>query len=208
MRIAVGTASPTSSPKETNLIDTTPSTTDLKDAPLLVGKTLTDPVSGLTFKTLSSDANGVKVQVTESVKPGTPGSLTASADATPKVSLDWTAATDNIGVASYRVQRNGATVATVNAPTTDWTDTGVSFGTAYTYTVAAIDTSGNVGTAASKAVTVPANPNPTPTPDPTPTPEPTPTPDPTPDARPRPRSRPTATSTRRRHPSRSRARPA
>ncbi len=204
MRLAVGTASPTSSPKDTNLIDTTPSTTDLKDAPLLPGKTLTDPVSGLSFKTLSSDASGVKVQVTESVKPGTPGSLTASADTSPKVSLDWTAASDNIGVASYRVQRNGSTVATVNAPTTDWTDTSVSFGTAYTYTVAAIDTSGNVGTAASKAVTVPANPNPTPTP------EPTPTPQPTPDARSRRRrpSPPTATSTRRRRRSRSRARPA
>jgi chitodextrinase len=163
----------------TDLIDTTPSTTDLKDAPLLVGKTLTDPVSGISFKPLSSDANGVKVQVMESVKPGTPGSFTASADTSPKVSLDWTAASDNIGVASYRVQRNGSTVATVNAPTTDWTDSAVSFGTAYTYTVAAIDTSGNVGTPASKAVTVPTNPNPTPTPQPTPTPDPTPTPEPT-----------------------------
>jgi chitodextrinase len=167
-----------STSKESDLIDTTPSTTDLKDAPLLPGKTLTDPVSGIAFTTISSDASGVKVQVKEAVKPGTPGSLSANADATPKVTLGWTAATDNVGVASYRVTRNGSTVATVNVPTTGWTDTSVSFGTSYTYAVAAIDTSGNVGAAASKSVSVPANPNPTPTPDPSATPEPTPTPEP------------------------------
>jgi chitodextrinase len=169
IRLNVGTASPTTSPKDSNLIDTTPSTTDLKDAPLLPGKTVRDPVSGLSFTTLSSDTSGVKVQVKEGVKPGTPGSFTATADATPKVSLDWTAASDNVAVVKYRVTRNGTSVATVNAPTTSWTDTGVTFGASYTYTVAAIDSSGNVGAAASKSVTVPANPNPTPTPDPSPT---------------------------------------
>jgi chitodextrinase len=76
---------------------------------------------------------------------------------------------------------------------TSWTDTGVSFGTSYTYGVAAIDTSGNVGTAASKAVSVPANPNATPAPSPTATPAPTPTPDPSsaPDPTPKPDPTPT-----------------
>jgi fibronectin type 3 domain-containing protein len=166
--------------KESELIDTTPSTTDLKDASLLPGKTLTDPVSGISFTTLSSDSSGVKVQVKEGVKPSTPGSLTANADTTPKVALGWSAATDNVAVKSYRVTRNGSTVATVNVPTTSWTDTSVAFGSSYTYAVAAIDSSGNVGTAASIAVAVPANPNPTPTPDPSATPSPTPTAEPTP----------------------------
>ena len=45
IRLGWGTASPTGSPQATELLDTTPSTTDLKDAPLLVGRSITDPVS-------------------------------------------------------------------------------------------------------------------------------------------------------------------
>lgn len=181
IRLAVGTASPTSSPKGTDLIDTTPSTTDLKDAPLLVGKTLKDPVSGLSFTTLSSDSTGVKVQVKEGVSPGAPGSLSATADGTPSVALAWGAATDNVGVAGYKVTRNGATLTTVNAPATSWTDTSPAFGTTYTYGVAAVDTSGNVGPAVTQSVTTPADPNPSPSPTPTPAPDPSASPTPTPE---------------------------
>jgi chitodextrinase len=193
IRLAVGTASPTSSPKGTDLIDTTPSTTDLKDAPLLVGKTVKDPVSTISFKTLSIDASGVKVQVNEGIAPSAPGALSATASGTPTVALSWGAATDNMAVASYRITRNGSALATVNASTTSWTDTTPAFGTAYTYGVAAVDTSGNTGSAATRAVTTPADPNPKPSPTPSPTPTPTPTPDPS--ATPDPSSTPAPTAT-------------
>ncbi|HEX5826166.1 MAG TPA: M12 family metallo-peptidase [Candidatus Limnocylindrales bacterium] len=172
--------SESSTSRVSHLVDTTPATADLKDAPLLVGKSLRDPVSGLTIKTVSVSSAGVVVSVTEGVAPSAPGSLAASATSTPKVDLSWTAATDNVGVKSYKVTRNGSAVATVNAPATTWSDSSVGYGTAYTYTVAAVDTSGNTGAAASKAVTTPANPSPTPTPTPTPAPTATPSPDPTP----------------------------
>jgi len=193
IRLAVGSASPTSSPKGTDLIDTTPSTTDLKDAPLLVGRTLTDPVSGLSIKTLSSDSSGVKVQVREGIAPSAPGAMTASANDTPRVSLTWGAATDNIAVAGYRITRNGTVLGMLNAPATSWNDTGVTFGTTYTYSVAAVDTSANVGPAVSKSVTTPRDPNPTPTPSPSPsaTPSPSPTPPPAPTAPPAPSPTPT-----------------
>jgi hypothetical protein len=63
-------------------------------------------------------------------------------------------ATDNAGVAKYRVFRNGVNVATATA--TDFTDAGLTPSTAYTYAVKAVDTSGNVGPAASLTVTTPA----------------------------------------------------
>ena len=193
IRLASGTASPTGSPKDTNLIDTTPSTTDLKDAPLLVGKTLKDPVSTISFTTLSSSASGVKVQVKEGIAPGAPGTLSATASDTPSVDLSWGAATDNMGVASYKVTRNGTAVGTVNAPATSWTDTTAKLGATYTYGVAAVDTSGNVGAAVTKGVTMPADPNPSPSPTPTPSPDPSASPSPTPTPEPTPTPAPTAT---------------
>ncbi len=65
IRLGWGTASPTGSPKATELLDATPATTDLKDAPLLVGQSVTDPVSTITFTTQSIGAGGVVVRVTE-----------------------------------------------------------------------------------------------------------------------------------------------
>src|SRR4029079_1300711 len=56
--------------------------------------------------------------------------------------VSWSASTDNAsGVASYRVYRNGGAnpVATVNSPTTSFTDTGLTGGTLYSYRVAAVD---------------------------------------------------------------------
>lgn len=74
---------------------------------------------------------------------GTPGDTMAS--------LLWTASTDNVGVTGYRVFRNGTQVGTPTGTT--FTDTGLTNGTAYTYTVKAIDAAGNLS-AASNAVSV------------------------------------------------------
>jgi chitodextrinase len=202
VRLGWGTASPTGSPKATELLDATPATADLKDAPLLVGQTITDPVSTISFTTQSVGAGGIVVRVTEGVAPGTPGSLAAAVDGEPSVSLGWSAATDNVAVASYRVSRDGSTVATLPSTARSWSDHSVSGGSSYGYAVAAVDTSGNVGTAATKTVAVPgATPSPTaaptstpaPTAAPTPVPTSTPTPVPTSSPTPAPTPAPTAT---------------
>lgn len=169
IRLGWGTASPTSSPHATQLIDTTPATSSLADAPLLAGKTLTDPVSGISFTTTSVSTLAVQVRVAESTPPSAPSGLTATpaADGT-SVALAWGAASDNVAVAGYQVARNGAVVANVDANTLAWTDGSTVGSTAYTYAVTAVDTSGNAGPAATVSVTTPVNPNSAPTPTPTP----------------------------------------
>ena len=157
IRLGWGTASPTGSPQATELLDTTPSTTDLKDAPLLVGRSITDPVSTISFTTQSIGSGGVTVRVTEGIAPGAPGSLVATVDSEPSVSLGWNAASDNVAVASYQVTRDGSTVATLPATARAWSDHAVTAGSTYDYAVAAVDTSGNVGAAATKTVDVPAD---------------------------------------------------
>ncbi|MBZ9753453.1 fibronectin type III domain-containing protein [Deinococcus sp. HMF7604] len=80
---------------------------------------------------------------TDTVAPGVPGSLTAPGKTSDSVSLSWTAASDNCGVASYEVYQNGALKATVTG--TSATVSGLSANTAYTFKVRAKDSAGNVG---------------------------------------------------------------
>ncbi|MDX2682378.1 glycoside hydrolase family 18 chitinase [Streptomyces soliscabiei] len=75
--------------------------------------------------------------------PTAPGTPTASAVTDTSVKLTWSAATDDKGVKNYDVLRDGAKVATV--PATSYTDTGLSAGTDYSYTVRARDTADQTG---------------------------------------------------------------
>ncbi len=72
--------------------------------------------------------------------PAPPALLGASQTA---VYLQWTATTDNVGVAAYNVYRNGVLVGTANSPKV-YPDLGLTAATAYTYTIAAFDASGNL----------------------------------------------------------------
>ncbi|CAL9557164.1 hypothetical protein SUDANB106_04575 [Streptomyces sp. enrichment culture] len=84
-------------------------------------------------------------------KPGAPGTPEASDVTDDSVTLSWTAATDDKGVSNYDVFRGGSKVATVTGTT--YTDTGLTPGTEYTYSVKARDTAGQIGPA-SGTVTV------------------------------------------------------
>jgi chitinase len=75
--------------------------------------------------------------------PSAPGTPTASSVTDTSVKLSWTAATDDKGVKNYDVLRDGKKVATVT--TTSYTDTGLSAGTDYSYTVQARDTADQTG---------------------------------------------------------------
>ncbi|MEU3842145.1 glycoside hydrolase family 18 chitinase [Streptomyces sp. NPDC028635] len=75
--------------------------------------------------------------------PSAPGTPTASSVTDTSVKLSWGAATDDKGVKNYDVLRDGAKVATVT--TTSYTDTGLSAGTDYSYTVQARDTADQTG---------------------------------------------------------------
>jgi len=85
----------------------------------------------------------------DTTSPSVPASLSATAASTSQIDLTWSASTDNVGVAGYRIYRGGTPIATSVA--TSYSDTGLSAATAYTYTVAAYDAAGNVSGQSSPA---------------------------------------------------------
>ncbi|MCM2411665.1 glycoside hydrolase family 18 chitinase [Streptomyces sp. RKAG290] len=77
--------------------------------------------------------------------PSAPGTPTASAVTDTSAKLSWSAATDDKGIKNYDVLRDGAVVATVAGTT--YTNTGLTAGTDYSYTVRARDTADQTGPA-------------------------------------------------------------
>ncbi len=85
--------------------------------------------------------------------PSAPGSLTATATSSSTVNLQWSASSDNVRVAGYRITRNGTVLKDVADNATTFTDETAAAGTAYTYEVRAFDTSNNLSPAATATVT-------------------------------------------------------
>ena len=76
--------------------------------------------------------------------PSNPTGLIATVASSTQVNLSWTASTDNVGVQGYKLYRNGTYVAAIGPiGSTSVSDTGLTSGTAYSYTVSAIDGAGN-----------------------------------------------------------------
>src|SRR5439155_754383 len=91
---------------------------------------------------MSPDSTSVSVTLADTTPPSTPSGLTAAVAGSTGANLLWSASTDNVGVTGYIVRRNGVQVAT--PVTTSYTDTGLSAGATYSYTVAARDAAGNM----------------------------------------------------------------
>jgi chitodextrinase len=83
----------------------------------------------------------VSNQVGDSQAPTTPSNLQATVLSSSQISLSWSASTDNVGVAGYRVYRNGTLIASPSL--TSYSNTGLLASTLYAYTVSAFDASGN-----------------------------------------------------------------
>jgi fibronectin type 3 domain-containing protein len=80
----------------------------------------------------------------DTTPPTVPTALSATPNSATQVTLSWTASTDNVGVANYRIQRDGVTLSAGAAVTgTTFADTSVSGSTTYSYTVSAVDAAGN-----------------------------------------------------------------
>lgn len=113
---------------------------------------LRDGSTTVTTRTLSG-CTVTQPPTSDTTAPSVPANLTATLSGTT-ANLSWTASTDNVGVAGYRVTRNGTALpGTVSG--TAFSDAGLAAGN-YTYTVAALDAAGNMsGASNSASVTVP-----------------------------------------------------
>ncbi len=73
--------------------------------------------------------------------PSVPTGLSANAVASDQVNLSWSKSADNVGVAGYRIYRNGTEIGTTTQNT--YTAAGLAAQTSYTFQVAAYDAAGN-----------------------------------------------------------------
>ncbi len=94
-------------------------------------------------------ASSETLALADTTAPSAPANLTAAALSTAQISLTWSASSDAVGVAGYRVERcqgagctDFAQIATPSA--TSLTDAGLTAATTYTYRVRAADAAGNV----------------------------------------------------------------
>jgi len=83
----------------------------------------------------------------DNIAPSVPTSLVASSITANSFSLNWTASTDNAGVAAYDVLKDGVSIGTTTS--TSISITGLSCNTAYSMTVKAKDAAENVSSASS-----------------------------------------------------------
>jgi chitodextrinase len=117
------------------------------------GQTYTYTVRAIDAPGNLGDASNAAVVTTPDVTaPSAPAALTATAGTNPgRIDLAWSASTDNIGVASYEITRDGVVVATTTAPS--YSDTAVRSATTYAYSVVALDAARNRGVAATASAT-------------------------------------------------------
>ncbi|WP_408007740.1 LamG-like jellyroll fold domain-containing protein [Pseudalkalibacillus sp. A8] len=102
-------------------------------------------------RALSSEEIAELVEPADGIAPTTPENIDAAAVSDYEIELNWEASTDNVGVTSYTVYRDGEEVATTTS--TIYKDTGLTDATTYEYTITASDSAGNVSKA-SEAVSV------------------------------------------------------
>ncbi len=154
--VSVRIAPSTTSLVQSKLVDANPSTATFSDAALGVGNTVVDPQTSVSITTVSVGPAGASVSIqfaADGQAPSAPGSLSATPTSSTAVQLNWTAATDDMSVAGYRVYRGGALMGTTTA--LSYLDSGLQPQTLYAYEVRAYDAAGNVGPAAAASATTP-----------------------------------------------------
>jgi len=79
----------------------------------------------------------------EKVSPSKPAELGAAALDAATIRLTWTASTDNVGVAGYRIRRNDQLVTTTHDASSAYVDSGLDSEMTYRYQIKAFDAAGN-----------------------------------------------------------------
>ena len=97
---------------------------------------------------IQSDMNTPVSATPDTEAPSAPGNLLATAATENQINLSWAAATDNVAVSEYRVERQdpgGGFAQIGTAGSTTFASGGLTTGTTYSYRVRAVDLAGNVG---------------------------------------------------------------
>ncbi len=104
----------------------------------------------LSLAEVVSDMNAAVGTAVDSQAPAAPGAPSLTVVNETQINVSWAAATDNVGVTGYRVERclgagctNFAQVAT--PATLSFSDTGLAAATTYNYRVRGVDGAGNLG---------------------------------------------------------------
>jgi hypothetical protein len=95
----------------------------------------------------TTTSSGVTVTVNDTTAPSTPTNLHTVTILPKSIAIAWTASTDNVAVTGYQVKRGGTLITTTSLLT--YTDSNLTPGTAYSYTVTAVDAAGNASPASS-----------------------------------------------------------
>jgi fibronectin type 3 domain-containing protein len=132
----------------------------------VVGTTFSDtglaPSTTHSYKVIASDSAGNLSPASNSASastpadtaaPSAPANLTATAPNSTTVNLSWTSSTDNVGVASYKVFRDGGTTAVLTVSGTTASDINLAVGSTHSYLVTAVDGANN-SSAASNGVAI------------------------------------------------------
>jgi chitodextrinase len=104
----------------------------------------------------TSQSNSLSVTTLADTQAPTTPSLTSPSKTTTSISLSWTAATDNVGVAGYDVYVNNVKNNTASLTGTTYTVTGRTANTAYSLFVRARDAAGNTSQSNTISVTTTA----------------------------------------------------
>jgi beta-lactamase superfamily II metal-dependent hydrolase len=106
-----------------------------------------DVIQGSSSATYAS--KGSPPPAPDTTPPSVPASVTAMAASSTRIDVAWNASTDNVGVTSYTIRRDGAVLATTSG--TSYADTTVGPGQTHSYTIAASDAAGNKSSASAPA---------------------------------------------------------
>lgn len=89
----------------------------------------------------ATDSENVSITVTDAAAPTVPANLITTVISSTQINLSWSASTDNVGVTSYKIYRNGTFI--TNAVSASYSNTNLSPATTYTYKVSSYDLAGN-----------------------------------------------------------------
>jgi chitodextrinase len=133
-----------------SLVGTSASTV-FTDNLLTSGVTYTYTVQSLdAANNISAQSQPINIITLDNVAPGIPAGLGATATSTTSINLSWTASTDNVAVAGYRIYRNGTLL--TSSTSTNYTDNGLTTNTSYSYAISAYDAAGNQSSLSSSAI--------------------------------------------------------